>query len=89
MFFKNKKTHMILIHFILSVQAVAYQNWLCFDNAGHAQTTSDFSTALCTRNILAARVRFPFVWERIFFSFFKTLFVKKQKNNDLKNHCVN
>ena len=41
---------MILLHFILSVQAVAYQNWLCFDNAGHAQTTSDFSTALCTRN---------------------------------------
>ena len=68
---------MILLHFILSVQAVAYQNWLCFDNAGHAQTTSDFSTALCTRN-------------NSFLIFLKTFACQKNKEDyDLKNRFVN
>ena len=38
---------------------MAYQKWLCFDNAGHAQTLSYFSTAHRTRNTLAARLWFP------------------------------
>jgi len=71
---------------------VAYQNWLCFDNAGHAQRISDFSTAHRTRNTLAARLRFPFVWEKkhINYSlFFALFFVRKKRETTRKKEKKN
>ena len=72
---------------------MAYQNWLCFDNAGHAQTISDFFTAHRTRNTLAARLRFPFFWEEPVFSIsiicIACIFCQKRETNDLKKHFHN
>ena len=67
---------------------MAYQNWLCFDNAGHAQTISDFSTAHRTRNTLAARLRCPFsLRKKMFFSivFIFVVFAKKAQTRETQN----
>ena len=63
---------------------MAYQNWLCFDNAGHAQTISVFSTAHRTRNTLAARLRCPFsLRKNMFFSIvFIYLFLPKRSKQE-------
>ena len=67
---------------------MAYQNWLCFDNAGHAKQISDFPTAHRTRNILAARVRCPFfigkhMKKHVFLNyFFPSIFVKKNQTRE-------
>ena len=68
---------------------MAHQNWLCFDNAGHAQTISDFSTAHRTRNTLAARLRL-FFFEKIisvlnYFDLFTTFCPNNGKKKRKKN----
>ena len=68
---------------------------ICFDNAGHVQTISDFSTTHCTRNTLAARLRFPlfFFLRKTCFSHLFLLFCifwsknsKKENNFSIKDH---
>ena len=69
---------------------MAYQNWLCFDNAGHAQTISDFSTAHRIRNTLAARLRCPFFGEnKTCFSLCFCIFCLSKKRKNEKNKKKN
>ena len=58
---------------------MAYQNWLCFDNAGHAQTISDFSTA--HRSTFAI----SFLEKNIFSHFFVFVCIFLWKKTRLKN----
>jgi hypothetical protein len=75
---------MILPHSIYSVQAVAYQNLLCVDNAGHAQTISDFSHSTSHQKHPCSTLAITCFLQTTFFSNISIALLVKNSNKNQK-----